>query len=182
MKHPDISPNWISDFEWTKFDVGSYHRNLMLYSIGLSMKAKTIVNIGIGQQPNGVYLLGQLAKQTEGELIAIDIAQTPIGRAEQIIEKYDLPVKIIRYDSKAISWGGKIDLLYIDGGHNYDQVSGDLENFSRHVRRNGYMILDDYGKRHLEVTEAVDEYLKAYSGGWEVSHFPQLWWMICRRL
>ena len=41
--------NWWDDFEWAKYEPGSFHRNLLLYSIGLSMKAKTTVGIGIGQ-------------------------------------------------------------------------------------------------------------------------------------
>lgn len=177
-----IPVEWWNDFEWAKYEPGSYHRNLMLYSIGLSMQAKTTVEIGIGQQPNGVYLLGSLAKEIEGSHTSIDIAQTPINRARAIVDKYELPVAVIQYDSKVISWARKIDLLYIDGGHDYEQVKGDIENYSRHVRRNGFMIFDDYGKKHLQVTEAVDEYLKAYGGGWEMIRFPQLWWMICRRL
>lgn len=178
----DRGLNWWDDFEWAKYESGSYHRNLMLYSIGLSMQAKTTVEIGIGQQPNGVYLLGSLAKELEGSHTSIDVAQTPINRARQIIKKYDLPVDILQYDSKAITWKRKIDLLYIDGGHDYEQVKGDIDNFSPHVRRNGFMVFDDYLKKHLKVTEAVDEYMNEYGDLWEVIHMPHLYWVICRRL
>lgn len=173
---------WWNDFEWAKFEPGSYHRNLLLYSIGLSMKAKTTVEIGIGQQPNGVYLLGHLAKEIEGSHTSIDVAQTPINRALQIIKWYELPVMVLKFDSKAITWKRKIDLLYIDGGHDFEQVKGDIDNFSPHVRRNGFMILDDYGKKHLQVTEAFDQYISEHDDLWEVTFLPQLWWKICRRL
>ena len=173
---------WWNDFEWAKYEQWSYYRNLMLYSIGLSMQAKTTVEIGIGQQPNGVYLLGHLAKELEASHTSIDVAQTPINRARVIVEKYDLPVTILQYDSKAISWHRRIDLLYIDGGHDFEQVSGDIENFSPHVRRSGFMIFDDYGKKHLQVTEAVDQYMNDFGNLWEITFIPQLWWKICRRL
>ena len=178
----DRSLNWWDDFEWAKYEPGSYYRNLMLYSIGLSMQAKTTVEIGIGQQPNGVYLLGSLAKEIEGSHTSIDVAQTPINRALQIVDKYELPVMVVQFDSKAVAWNRKIDLLYIDGGHDCEQVSGDIKNFSKHVRRNGFMIFDDYGKKHLQVTEAVDEYMNEHGDLWQVLQHPQLWWMICRRL
>ena len=178
----DRGLNWWDDFEWAKYEPGSYHRNLMLYSIGLSMQAKTTVEIGIGQQPNGVYLLGHLAKDLESSHTSIDVAQTPINRACQIVDKYELPVMVVQFDSKAITWNRKIDLLYIDGGHDYEQVKGDIANFSKHVRRNGFMIFDDYGKKHLQVTEAVDEFLDDNPTAWETLLLPHLWWMICRRL
>jgi len=153
----------------------------MTYAIGQAAKSKVTVEIGIGQQPNGTYFMGLLALENEGEHTAIDVAQSPINRARQIVERFELPVTILQFDSKAIAWSKPIDLLYIDGGHSYDQVKGDIDNFAKHVRRTGYMIFDDYGKRHLQVTEAVDDYL-ASSGQWQTFQLPHLWWMMCRRL
>ncbi len=97
----------------------------------------------------------------------------------QVVKKYDIPVAVLKYDSKAIAWFKKIDLLYIDGGHSCEQVKGDIENFSKWVRRGGYMIFDDYGKKHLQVTEAVDD---CVGNDWDTFLYPPLWWMICRRL
>ena len=174
----DRGLNWWDEFEWAKYEPGSYYRNLMLYSIELSMRAKTTVEIGLGPHPNGVYLLGLLAKEVGGHHTAIDIANSPISRSRYIIERFDLPVTLLQYDSKAIDWRTRIDLLYIDGGHSYEQVKGDFENFSKHVRRNGYMIFDDYGKKHLQVTEAVDE---CVGDDWDTFQFHPIWWMICRR-
>jgi len=49
------------------------------------------------------------------------------------------------------------DLIYIDGGHRYEQVLEDLAKYSRLVRPGGYLVLDDAscaqpGSRFLERT------------------------------
>jgi predicted O-methyltransferase YrrM len=173
---------WWDSFPWAKFDPGSWDRNLLLYDLASSMKAREVVYIGIGQQPNGVYLLGLHALQHGARVTFIDVAQSPINRATQIIEKFQLPVTILAYDSKAVYWTRSIDLLYIDGGHEEAQVTGDLENFAPKIRKGGLMILDDYGKKHLGVTEAVDRYLiKIGADPWDTWRLPHLWWFLCRR-
>jgi hypothetical protein len=59
------------------------------------------------------------------------------------------------------------DVIYIDGGHRYEQVAQDLTNYSRLVGANGYLVLDDasckqpgskFWKGHESVSRAVDEW------------------------
>lgn len=37
-----------------------------------------------------------------------------------------------------------IDLLFIDGDHTFDGVKNDFERYSKYVKKNGYIIFDDY--------------------------------------
>ena len=39
---------------------------------------------------------------------------------------------------------GEIDILFIDGDHTYKGVINDFENYSKLVKRGGYIIFDDY--------------------------------------
>ncbi len=39
---------------------------------------------------------------------------------------------------------GEIDILFIDGDHTYKGVINDFENYSKLVKKGGYIIFDDY--------------------------------------
>lgn len=56
------------------------------------------------------------------------------------------------------------DWIYIDADHSYQSVKTDLELYFRTVKPNGFITGDDYGhpKKHLEVTEAVNDFIKKY--------------------
>jgi hypothetical protein len=59
------------------------------------------------------------------------------------------------------------DVIYIDGGHRYEQVIQDLTNYSRLVTAGGYLVLDDascnqpgskFWKGHESVSRAADDW------------------------
>lgn len=68
---------------------------------------------------------------------------------------------------------GKVDLVYIDGGHTYDVVKQDLANYIPLVKPGGYLIIDDcnnnvpmpfgYFTGIPSVSEAVDELLPPFT-------------------
>jgi hypothetical protein len=59
------------------------------------------------------------------------------------------------------------DIMYIDGGHAYDVVVSDLDNYDKLVKRGGYLVIDDCNNRIQmpdgmfrgiqSVSDAVDE-------------------------
>lgn len=65
------------------------------------------------------------------------------------------------------------DLLYIDGGHDYETVKADLRNYLPLLKEGGYLVIDDsatkfnlplgYFRGHAEVSRAVDEYLPPFT-------------------
>jgi len=55
-----------------------------------------------------------------------------------------------------------IDVIYIDGGHTYNDINNDL-NFAFSVVKNGGFICGhDYGKAFPDVKKAVDEFKEKY--------------------
>jgi cephalosporin hydroxylase len=65
---------------------------------------------------------------------------------------------------------GELDVLYIDGGHNYENVVADIQNYAPLVKKHGFIVTDDSlynmdgsnttGYLGFEsVTNAVNEYL-----------------------
>ena len=56
----------------------------------------------------------------------------------------------------------KVDILFIDGAHDYNSVIKDWRNYNGFVNSGGYIIFDDYNdyKYSPEVKPAVDEIMK----------------------
>jgi len=63
-----------------------------------------------------------------------------------------------------VPWGmGEIDLLFIDGDHNYDAVMSDLLRWAPMVKANGYMLLhDDVVGDTDKVYGALRDYLRVH--------------------
>ena len=51
----------------------------------------------------------------------------------------------------------KIDLLFIDGGHKYEDVKQDFENYAPLVKEGGIIVLDDYTDEWWGVKKYGDE-------------------------
>jgi MMP 1-O-methyltransferase len=73
------------------------------------------------------------------------------GLAEKIT-----PVRDFSYNA-AKEWGKPISFLYIDGGHDYDEVVRDIEGFVPHVIPGGVVLFDDYSPAFAGVQKAFDE-------------------------
>lgn len=69
-------------------------------------------------------------------------------------------VFFIRSMSKHLAslWTIPLDLVFVDGSHNTDDVIADIEGFIPHLKRGGLMVFHDYGNLAFGVTEAVDKF------------------------
>ena len=63
-----------------------------------------------------------------------------------------------------VKWGGEpIDMLFIDGDHEYHPFMADLVRWAPKVARGGYMLLHDYVEGDsLKVWGAANDYLAGY--------------------
>lgn len=68
-------------------------------------------------------------------------------------------VEPIRGRSEEIgkSWDKEIDMLFIDGGHIYDQIKADFDLFYRHVRHGGIVALHDVGEQWTGIWKLWNE-------------------------
>jgi predicted O-methyltransferase YrrM len=142
--------------EWFVPDPATFTLYKMLYHWCEYIKAKQIVEVGIGRA-FGVYAFGLYAKEHDASYTCIDVAQHCATRAHAIKDFFDLPVDVLQYDSKAISWRKRIDFLFIDGGHSYEQVLADIDRYVPWVRKNGLVFFHCYLNKRHEVKRAVDE-------------------------
>lgn len=67
------------------------------------------------------------------------------------------------------NWNKKIDLLWIDGDHNYNQVKRDFMSWSKYLRKGGIIAIDDANKKDdseywnmglIGPTKVVGEFIK----------------------
>lgn len=62
------------------------------------------------------------------------------------------------------TWRKKIDVLFVDAGHAYEEVQRDIAAWVKHIKPGGAVIFHDYAKNnsahplHWEVKRAVDEW------------------------
>ena len=155
----DVWKQWGREFKWAKPDPATRPLYPVLYHLAEYIKARNIVEIGIGRG-FGCFVFGLYAKLHDADYCCIDLANHCVNRARVTKERWDFPITILQYDSKAIAWySKKICLLFIDGGHTIGQTEGDIKNFVKWVRRGGLIFFHCYlNKRHPDIKRAVDEY------------------------
>jgi predicted O-methyltransferase YrrM len=59
----------------------------------------------------------------------------------------------------------KFDLVFIDGGHSFEDAAADIKNFRELVAQNGVVIFDDFSPTMATGTEAREAWDAAVSGG-----------------
>lgn len=67
---------------------------------------------------------------------------------------------------------GTFDMVFIDGGHDYATVKGDIEGYRPLVKRGGLLCGDDYHPNWRGVVRAVDELVPDR----KVDH--EIWWKV----
>lgn len=71
---------------------------------------------------------------------------------------------------------GPVDLVYIDGAHNYQAVYDDIDFWLRHLKKDGLMCGDDFILDFPETICAVHDIAK--SRGFQVRRFRKMWLFI----
>lgn len=81
---------------------------------------------------------------------------------------------------EALSWNKPIDMLFIDGDHNYYGVMKDLLSWTPHVKHGGRILLHDYDKTSPGVMRAVHDFIyphpayKDFDQGLSIYYFTKV--------
>lgn len=125
----------------------------------------TIVEIGL-EYGRSSSIAMQVAKDKELRYTGIDpFDSTPVFRAwSEMANKIGAEYEILRYRSEYISqmiWGDEpIDMVFIDGDHDYEGVKTDCHEWLPKVIAGGYAAFHDYQRESLpDVTKAANEYM-----------------------
>ena len=166
----DVWGQWAAEWAWAVPDPATRILYPVLYHLAKYIKAKSIVEVGIGRA-FGTFVFGMYAKVHGADYCCIDLANHCVRRAKVTAERFGFPTVVLQYDSKAVAWySKKIDLLFVDGGHRYEQTLGDIDNFVPWVRRNGLIFFHCYDNKRWEVKRAVEE--RFDSEKYERLHLP----------
>ncbi len=170
----------------------TYNEGLALFASALAVSCPdhppVIVEIG-SFQGRSTTVLALAARQTGGVVFAIDPHSGKRAGSRGIPDTFKLfqenlyarsleqMVRPIRLFSTEVTWQGEIDFLFIDGGHQYEEVSQDFNHFSSFIRQGGLLAFHDYGAYGIPnsfgygrtidfspwpgVTRCVDEILQA---------------------
>lgn len=132
-----------------------------------------VVNIGAG---NGTSGLAFMEARPDLRVTTIDITleSSPYGclQGEEAVFRSagfwgDPRHQQIHGDSKDVGrdWSqGPVDLVFVDGGHQYHEARGDLDAWRPHIKPGGILVVHDYEKglanKHWPgVDQAVAEYI-----------------------
>lgn len=141
-----------------------------------------IVNIGAGNGTSGLAFM-QARPDLRITTIDIQLESSPFGclqGEEAVFRKADCwgdpRHQQIHGDSKDVGrdWTqGPVDLVFVDGGHQYHEAKGDLDVWRQHIRPGGLLAVHDYAKGTENkpwpgVDRAVDEYIRDYPQDKEV--------------
>lgn len=150
-----------------------HHHYHILYDIANTYKNDLVVYVEIGCYAGGSACL--LLQRPNTLVISIDIGY-PIDKEEvlQNVNKLNIYNNQYHYikgnshqestilELKRILNGLNIDILFIDGGHNYNDVILDYDMYKSFVADNGYIVFDDYHDSIYspDVKKAVDDIIK----------------------
>lgn len=125
-----------------------------------------VLNIGAGM---GTSALALLEARDDLYLYSIDTEDDShlgsLRREREALQEAGLwssdRIKQIHGDSREIgkTWvEGIIDLVFVDDGHYYEHVKGDIETWLPYIRYDGLIVFHDYkGQYDMGVSKAVDE-------------------------
>lgn len=113
-----------------------------------------VINIGAGAGTSGLAIL---ESRPDVVLHTIDIqdADSPFGclYAERHVCQeagYRLGENWYQHhmDSKELAkvWPGPVDVVFVDGGHEYEECAGDIFGWMPHILPGGYIAVHDYRK------------------------------------
>jgi predicted O-methyltransferase YrrM len=164
-----------------KIDGDTFHHHFHVLSDIASLHAAnqslTYVEIGCYAGASACLML----QRPLTKVVSIDIGKpvspkTPIANAEKL-NPHDNDYQYIKGNSQS-RWTvrklkkiiDEIDILFIDGDHSYEGVRKDFLLYHKLVKRDGYIIFDDYKDHEFspEVKPSVDDIIAEFAASYEV--------------
>lgn len=124
----------------------------LLAGLTIAIKAKLVLEIGTGKLNSTQAFIHGL-NISGGNIISCD----PVKRFKEFNHSRFTFVNKTS-NELAKTWNKKIDILFIDGDHSYNQVEFDYKTFSPFVVKNGLIIFHDTNDPNIpDVSKFVSE-------------------------
>ena len=95
-----------------------------------------------------------------------------IEAVQDLLKVYKNNIQLIKGNSNQLLKDiqiNNIDLIFIDGGHDYTTVKNDLDQSKKIISQSGTILCDDYYLSYAEgVKKAIDEFIKENSCKYEI--------------
>jgi hypothetical protein len=168
---------WLTDEEGEALFVAARE------ALGRAGAAGRIVEIG-SHCGRATYLLAEAARaaSTGAAVTAIDRFDGLVGSRDKPLERFPPTrvhfdhmvarhgleewIEVLAGDASALPWSGEIDLLIVDGLHDYAAVAADFYAFEAWLGPEARVAFHDYADYYPGVCAFVDEL--AASGAWEI--------------
>ena len=93
---------------------------------------------------------------------------------KDLLKKFEKNVHLIKGNSNKVLKKidmGKIDYVFLDGGHEYNTVKNDLDNCFEVIKKGGTVLCDDYNLTYAPgVKKAIDEFVEVKNYNFEILH------------
>ena len=154
--HCEIDSNIYDEMESHPESPGKSSRGTrnLLYSIILSMRPKTILEIGAHIGCASVVMGSALKANRFGSLVCLEPQEHYFNHLSYFIKKarledYIKPLRILSTDpSLKGQFNELIDIIFLDANHSYSHALKDIEIAYSLMAENGIIILDDVGRGH----------------------------------
>jgi predicted O-methyltransferase YrrM len=147
----------------------NYERGLLLFSLVNHFKVRKFLEFGTGR---GFSTACALLADPSIEMFTIDSVSSSAAKNLLLELKFELKnVHFIESDSTKLGYKlpNDFDLVFIDGGHDYDTVKNDYQIALAHCSR-GIILFDDYRNKHKGVKKVIKKIKKekilVNSDGW----------------
>lgn len=117
--------------------------------------------------------LSRWAAAVGGSAYGIDNFLMVEGTHEEVIREFTsrglTNWKVIASDSRTVDWSIPIDILIVDGGHDEEVVSVDIEKYVPFVKQRGYVFFHDYDEPYTRDSchWAIRYYADQACGKWK---------------
>lgn len=149
----------------------------LLWVLSEAIAAESILEIGIGPTSvSGCTFIHSMGSRGGGALHSIDVEP---DRPRQLYKDLAIQQNVRWTQTYGDSLEGanqldpdlRVDLLYVDGAHDFEHAYGDTVTYLPFLRRGGYLIIDDY-PGFAGVAEAAKKLKDAGYSFLHVAHEP----------
>ena len=158
-----------------------YNEGNILYNICKELKPKVVLELGTFHGFSSAYFLSAIKDNSCGFLYSVDPHVEHIEIAHKHLKNISKDYKLIQAFSSYIppkytscdyaielDWDKPIDLLFVDGAHDFKSVIADLNKFVPYVSSGGLILCHDYDH---ECKEAIDSYFSSKSNEFSIIIF-----------
>lgn len=122
----------------------------VLWMLAESLGVKAVLEIGIGPSAcSGIIFAHSMGTRGGGVLVSIDVeTDRPDPKYRALAVEQHVDWLVSHGDSLALIETFpptmQVDLLYVDGDHDYAHAYGDTVGYFKYLRPGGYLVIDDY--------------------------------------